>query len=105
MGSLNKQFPSFPLSRFEKRKNGMNIQDAIKSGKPFRRRSWPEDGIFVVYVEHDIVLTLEKDFSTSVELDVQDILADDWYTREDLDVVLPAKYMHTSKYISSREVR
>jgi hypothetical protein len=86
-------------------KNRMNIQDAIKSGKPFRRRGWPDDGIFVVYVEHDIVLTLEKDFSTSVELDVQDILANDWYTREDADAVPQAKYLRTSKYLSFREMR
>jgi hypothetical protein len=79
-------------------KNGMNILDAIRSGKPFRRRGWPDDGIFVVYVEHDIVLTLEKDFATSVELDVQDILADDWYTRE--DVFQQAKDLPTSKYLS-----
>lgn len=70
----------------------MDIQDAIKSGKPFRRKGWPDDGIYVVYVEHDMVLTLEKDFSTSVELDVQDILAEDWYTREDLDVGSRDKY-------------
>jgi hypothetical protein len=98
MGSLNNQFPSFPLRRVEKRKNGMSIQEAIRSGKPFRRRGWPDDAVFVVYVEHDIVLTLEKDFSTSVELDVQDILADDWYLRE--DVTMP-----TSKYSSFWEVR
>jgi hypothetical protein len=71
----------------------MNIQEAIRSGKPFRRRGWPDDGIFVVYVEHDIVLTLEKDFSTSVELDVQDILAEDWYTRADADVRPRDKYL------------
>lgn len=77
----------------------MNIQEAIRSGKPFRRKGWPDDGIFVVYVAHDIVLTLEKDFSTSVELDVQDILADDWYVREDVDLVPQAKYLRNSKYM------
>jgi hypothetical protein len=73
--------------------NGMNIQAAIRSGRPFRRRGWPDDGIYVVYVEHDIVLTLEKDFSTSVQLDVQDILAEDWYTREEVAVESREKYM------------
>ncbi|HSL46874.1 MAG TPA: hypothetical protein VK897_25780 [Anaerolineales bacterium] len=60
----------------------MNIQEAIKSGKPFRREGWVDDDIYVVYVENDIVLTLETDFSTSIDLDIQDILADDWYTRD-----------------------
>jgi hypothetical protein len=80
MGSLNNQFPSFPLRRVEKRKNGMSIQEAIRSGKPFRRMGWIDDGVFVVYEEHDIVLTLEADPGTPIELDVQDLLADDWYT-------------------------
>jgi hypothetical protein len=61
----------------------MNIQEAIKSGKPFRRRGWLDEGVFVVYPAHDIVLTLESDTCISIELDVQDILADDWYTREE----------------------
>jgi hypothetical protein len=64
----------------------MNIQEAIKSGKPFRRKGWVDDDIFVVYQKDDIALSLESDFSTSIELDVQDILADDWYTREDLPI-------------------
>ena len=80
MGNLAKH----PHSTISRMNNSMDIQDAIKSGKPFRRKGWPDDGIYVVYVEHDMVLTLEKDFSTSVELDVQDILAEDWYTREDV---------------------
>jgi hypothetical protein len=65
----------------------MNIQEAINSGKPFRRKGWVDDAIFVVYEEDDIVLTLETDFCTSIELDVQDILADDWYTRDDVRIV------------------
>jgi hypothetical protein len=64
----------------------MKIQDAIKSGKPFRRKGWADDRIFIVYEKYDIALTLETDFSTSIELDVQDILAEDWYTRESLPV-------------------
>ena len=65
----------------------MNIQEAINSGKPFRRKGWVDDSIFVVYEEDDIVLTLETDFQTSIELDVQDILAEDWYTRDDVHLV------------------
>ena len=65
----------------------MNIQQAINSRKPFRRKGWEDDSIFVVYEEDDIVLSLEADFSTSIELDVQYILVDDWYTRDDLRLV------------------
>lgn len=65
----------------------MNIQEAIQSGKPFRRKAWPADGIFVVYPEHDIVLTLETDHNTAIDLDVQDILANDWYIREEIHAV------------------
>ena len=65
----------------------MTIQEAINSGKPFRRKGWVDDSIFVVYEKNDIVLCLDTDFQTPIELDVQDILADDWYTREDVRVV------------------
>jgi hypothetical protein len=65
----------------------MNIQEAISSGKPFRRKGWVDDVIFVVYEANDIVLTLETDSCMPIELDVQDILADDWYVREDLRLV------------------
>lgn len=73
----------------------MNIQEAIKSGKPFRRRGWVDDNIFVVYEEGDIVLLIETDRYTSIELDVQDILAADWYTRDEVPVVLPTEHVHT----------
>lgn len=59
----------------------MNIQQAISSGKPFRRMGWVDDNVFVVHLPHDIALTLESDPLIDIELDVQDILADDWYTR------------------------
>jgi hypothetical protein len=93
MGYVANHLHSFPSNPVSRMKNGMNIQEAIRSGKPFRRRGWPDDGIFVVYVENDIVLTLEKDFATSVELDVQDILAEDWYTREDAGLGPRDKYL------------
>jgi len=64
----------------------VNIQEAIRSGKPFRRKGWVDDDFFVVYEKDDIVLTLEADYSAFVELDVQDMLADDWYTRDDVQV-------------------
>jgi hypothetical protein len=92
MGDLT-QHCLFPASTIDSVKYDMNIQEAIKSGKPFRRRGWPDDGIYVVYVEHDIVLTLENDFAASIVLDVQDILAEDWYIREDV-------HTHASKYMS-----
>lgn len=65
----------------------MNIQEAITSGKPFRRKGWSPNELFVVYDEHDIALTIATDPCTSIELDVQDILADDWYTRDEIRVV------------------
>jgi hypothetical protein len=82
MGDLKKQFHPFPSSVVERRKTGMNIQDAIRSGKPFRRIGWVADDMFVLYEEDDTVLTPETDPDTPVELDVQDILADDWHTCE-----------------------
>ena len=93
MGSVENHLHILAGRTIDGPKNGMNIEDAMRSGKPFRRRGWPDDGIVVVYVEHDIVLTLEKDFSTSVQLDVQDILAEDWYTREDAVVGSRDKYL------------
>ena len=62
----------------------MNIQEAIKSGKPFRRTGWVDDNIFIIYEQGDIALAVESDPSTSIELDVQDILAVDWYTRDEV---------------------
>ena len=83
----------------------MNIQEAIKSGKPFRRKGWLDDGFFVVYPEHDIVLALETDTCISIELDVQDILANDWYTREDVHEVyeLPGQVFHQLMQSQGRE--
>lgn len=71
----------------------MNIQEAIQIGKPFRRKGWADDDIYVVYEQNDIVLTLETDSCISIELDVQDILADDWYAREDA-MYNPASHEH-----------
>jgi hypothetical protein len=65
----------------------LNIQEAIQSGKPFRREGWVDDEIYVVYVKNDIALSLEGDFCTSIELDVQDILAEDWCTLDSIPVI------------------
>jgi hypothetical protein len=67
----------------------MNIQPASSSGEPFRQSDWLDDGIFVVYPDHDVVLTPETDQSMPFELDVRDILAGDWYTRDDEYEPLP----------------
>ena len=79
----------------------MNIQEAIKSGRPFRRKGWIDNDFFVVYEKDDIVLTLERDFCTSIELDVQDILADDWYTRQAVDAVPRAGCTQTQARMDS----
>jgi hypothetical protein len=60
----------------------MNIQEAIKSGKPFRRRGWGDGHIYIVQQLNLTVLTIESSPDISIELEVQDILANDWYTRE-----------------------
>ena len=70
----------------------LNIQEAIRSGKPFRRKGWANDDIYVVYHRNDIVLTLATDSSTSLELDVQDILADDWYLRDETVSTCPTDH-------------
>lgn len=70
----------------------MNIQDAIRSGRPFRRKGWVNDDIYVVYHRNDIVLTLATDSSTPIELDVQDILADDWYLRDEIASTCPTNH-------------
>lgn len=57
----------------------------IKSGLPFRRKGWADDDVFVFVErpEDDIVAVMETDPLSSVGFDIQDILADDWYTRPD----------------------
>jgi hypothetical protein len=60
----------------------MKIQEAINSGKPFRRKGWFDDQMHVVYTENDMALTPKEDFCTSLELDVQDFLAEDGYTHD-----------------------
>jgi hypothetical protein len=81
---LSRQKPAFFSFDHTQRMVGMNIQEAIRSGKPFRREGWVDDDIYVVYDRNDIVLALETDPCTDILLEVQDILADDWYTRDDV---------------------
>ena len=71
MGNLEKHLHSFPARTVASGINEMNIQHAIKSGKSFRRRNWPED----------------------------------WYIRENVEVVPHDKHMRSSKYMSFKEVR
>lgn len=67
----------------------MTIQEAIKSNKPFRRKGWPDDGIFAIVEDpsSDFVAVMETDKFQFVEFSIQDILADDWYTRDHVLVV------------------
>jgi hypothetical protein len=67
----------------------MNIQEAIKSGKPFRRKGWPDDDVFAVVEnpEEDFIAVMETDRFAGLEFSIQDILANDWYTRDDFRVV------------------
>ena len=83
----------------------MNIQEAIKTGKPFRRMGWMNEDVFAMYSAHDIVLVLESDPLVPVELDVQDILADDWYTRDQIHVsyALPKQVIPQPMYSHRRE--
>lgn len=80
----------------------MNIQEAIQSGKPFRRKGWVNDDIYVVYDWNDIALALATDPGTSVELDVQDILAEDWYTRNDVNLVGQVQTDQSVLHLSTR---
>ena len=61
----------------------MLIQEAIKSGKPFSRKSWSEDEDIWLIMEqpNDMVLSvLNENFC--YELLLKDILAEDWYTKQ-----------------------
>jgi hypothetical protein len=61
----------------------MNIQQAFKSGVPFRRVGWPDEDIwFVVENYDDLVAVAENDESNFLEVNIDDICADDWETKE-----------------------
>ncbi|HEU0294601.1 MAG TPA: hypothetical protein VFR47_17810 [Anaerolineales bacterium] len=83
----------------------MNIQEAIKSGKPFRRRGWGDGHIYIVQQLNVTVLTIESSPDISIELEVQDILADDWYTRDDLHeaYALQNQLFHQALRLQGRE--
>jgi hypothetical protein len=58
----------------------MTIQEAIKSGKPFKRKHW---GIYF-WVNEDYSITNE--YGTNIPLHyADDILADDWEVKESED--------------------
>lgn len=57
----------------------MNIIDAIKSGKPFRRKSWTHEDFFIVDGD-DLRYLLTGD--RTVLAHVSGILADDWEIQE-----------------------
>jgi hypothetical protein len=57
----------------------MTIQEAIKSGKPFRRKGWP------TFWEYDLSrdwITYEKT-SDQPPIRLRDILADDWEVKHE----------------------
>ena len=61
----------------------MTIQEAIKSGKPFKRRVW--DYVWTI-VDDDRFYYLrgcEDDYFKPNEFDPKDILADDWEVKEE----------------------
>jgi len=55
----------------------MTIQEAIKSGKPFKRDAWIDSAW--MYVEENIFKMTNEILDTTLEVD--DILADDWFTK------------------------
>ena len=57
----------------------MTIQEAIKSGKPFRRRDWVTTG----QVATDIWFEADKPYLDEMNLELDDILADDWEVKEE----------------------
>lgn len=61
----------------------MTIQDAIKSGKPFRRQGWDEVEVFyLIYrpgMDDEAFPTEDGDGICSPTC--EDILAEDWYTK------------------------
>jgi hypothetical protein len=61
----------------------MTIQEAIKSGKPFRRESWQSD-MYDQFVKVDYDLNIIRDARTNVEIEilVSDILATDWIIKD-----------------------
>ena len=58
----------------------MLIQEAIESGKPFRRQGWPPDDIWYIvnFPNEDMVALDEYTQSYPLEPTIQDILANDW---------------------------
>ncbi len=57
----------------------MTIQDAVKSGKPFKRKDWFDE--CYIYVDSCHELIDESDAEPTILTD-DDILADDWEVKE-----------------------
>lgn len=58
----------------------MNIIEAIKSGKDFKRKIWSEDSY--VYVTNIMHFRLRDYKNERVILDHDDVIADDWEVSE-----------------------
>lgn len=58
----------------------MTIQEAIKSGKPFRRPIWVKDVWLVIihFIPYYIDGLKEGYYTEQTDFNVSDILADDW---------------------------
>lgn len=68
----------------------MTIQDVIKSGKPFRRKAWPPEDVWAIAAPGDEVFSYahpelneeDQDNDGIFPVTIDDILADDWETRQ-----------------------
>ena len=59
----------------------MSLQEAIGSGRSFRRKGWPDDGIWLTAKPGDecfLDATAPDDEPRAVEINIDDILANDW---------------------------
>lgn len=58
----------------------MAIQEAIKSGKNFRRKTWPEDIFFTFNPTDAIIRLCQKDAVLEIDsrLSIKNVLAEDW---------------------------
>ncbi len=60
----------------------MTIQEAIKSGKPFRRKGWSDEWPYFVYDKHHEVMLTDDDKKEELwDLSFKDITPDDWETK------------------------
>lgn len=74
----------------------MNIQDALNSGKPFKRRDWEtyftaDDNSVGACILRSLHTDGRREF-----LNVQDLLADDWELLENLPKIPPNMFLVTA---------